>query len=580
MNNFRKIFFISVIIILTCLKLISQENKYSLNIIISDDFKKSAKFSRYNREFTDSLSLKNELNNILIILQDEAYLNASFDSVLFNDTVVKAYLNPGNKYYWLNISFNRLDKTMLRRIGINERFFRNKSVYYNRYLTTTRKIVNWYENNGYPFISVYLDSISIINNNISAELKINLNNKILFDSLDVQGNINISDKFLRQYTGIQDGRLFNEKVVKDLSRKLEELPFLSEHRPFELEFTPEKAKAYLYLDKRKANSFNGIIALYQRDKYTGKPGLRGELNFKLYNSFGNGEKILLDWKKLESTSQKLSTEFNYPYIFSTPGGFALEFGLFKKDSTFININTKLNFQYLFSGNNSFYVFLKNTVSTVLSTPGSIITNNPLPDVNTTLYGTGIEYKKLDYIYNPKQGVIIIGSIGAGNKKYPGESNVSGKVENSSGTEKYIEVLADLAYYFPVAPKMTLKIRNLAGFKNADNLFENELFRIGGLKSIRGFEEESFLASSYNVTSLEYRYLFERNSAFYIFFDVGYYKRTENDLVINDTPFGFGVGVDFETRAGIFTLNYALGRQHGNPIEFNSGKVYFGLVNRF
>ena len=75
-------------------------------------------------------------------------------------------------------------------------------------------------------------------------------------------------------------------------------------------------------------------------------------------------------------------------------------------------------------------------------------------------------------------------------------------------------------------------------------------------------------------------MFERNSSFYAFFDVGYYQKPEENSTSNDTPFGFGIGVDFETRAGIFTLNYALGSQQGNPVEFGSGKIYFGLVNRF
>lgn len=580
MNDLRKIFIFSAVILLICFDLAGQDNKFNLQIISSGSDKESFKLPQYKKVFSDSLSVRYELKDLLLSLEEDAFLNASFDSVCYKNSNVKAYLNPGNKYFWLNISFNNVDKSILRRIGVNERLFRNKSIYYNKYLNATRKIISWYENNGYPFISVNLDSVIINNNKIVAELHINAGNGILFDSLNIQGDINISERYLRQYSGIGAGREYNEKLVKSLSRKLEELPFLNEHRTFELEFTPEKAKIYLYLDKRKANSFNGIVALYQRDRYTGKPGLRGELNLLLFNSFGRGEKILLDWKKLESTSQKLTTEFEYPFLFSTPVGFGFKFGLFRKDSSYMNINTSINLQYLFSGSNSFYVFFKNTSSSVLNLPDPGIINGKLADINSKLYGTGIDYKKLDYSFNPQKGIKILGSLGAGNKKISGESKNIDQSGNTQNSERYIEIMADLAFYIPVARKMTIKIRNLSGYKHADNLYDNELFRIGGLKSLRGFEEESFTVSVYNITSLEYRYLFEKNSAFYLFFDAGYYEKPEDNTTFSDTPFGFGVGVDFETRAGIFTLNYAMGRQQGNPVEFSSGKIYFGLVNRF
>jgi len=178
-----------------------------------------------------------------------------------------------------------------------------------------------------------------------------------------------------------------------------------------------------------------------------------------------------------------------------------------------------------------------------------------------------------------RGIRLLGSIGTGNKKYTDTQNPD-ELSTNIEDEKYFEIMSDVEIFVPIAIKNTIKIRNLSGFKKSNNLYENELFRIGGIKSLRGFEEESFTAAFFSITSLEYRYLFEKNSAFYLFFDYGYYSRPFNNLTISDTPFGFGLGVDFETRAGIFTLIYALGRQQSNPIEFNSGKIYFGIVNRF
>ena len=41
-----------------------------------------------------------------------------------------------------------------------------------------------------------------------------------------------------------------------------------------------------------------------------------------------------------------------------------------------------------------------------------------------------------------------------------------------------------------------------------------------------------------------------------------------------------IGFDFETKAGIFSLSYALGKQFDNPFEINTAKIHFGYISRF
>jgi hemolysin activation/secretion protein len=73
---------------------------------------------------------------------------------------------------------------------------------------------------------------------------------------------------------------------------------------------------------------------------------------------------------------------------------------------------------------------------------------------------------------------------------------------------------------------------------------------------------------------------EQNSFFSLFYEQGWYENQVPEDLITDTPFGFGAGISFETKIGIFSLNYALGRQFNNPIEFRGSKIHFGFVNYF
>jgi hemolysin activation/secretion protein len=106
-------------------------------------------------------------------------------------------------------------------------------------------------------------------------------------------------------------------------------------------------------------------------------------------------------------------------------------------------------------------------------------------------------------------------------------------------------------------------------------------RIGGLRTLRGFDEESISASSYSIFSLEYRFLLDQNSFFSVFSDYGLYENnTTGSEYIYDTPLGIGAGISFETKAGIFTFNYAVGSQFGNPIDVRAAKIHFGFINFF
>jgi len=50
--------------------------------------------------------------------------------------------------------------------------------------------------------------------------------------------------------------------------------------------------------------------------------------------------------------------------------------------------------------------------------------------------------------------------------------------------------------------------------------------------------------------------------------------------MSDNPFGFGAGMSFETKAGIFSIMYALGKQFDNPIDMKSAKIHFGIISTF
>lgn len=525
-----------------------------------------------------------ELHRVLEYFRNKGYLAASFDSIVDDSISLKAWIHVGETYNMSLIRPGNVSGDILRQGGYKEKLYSQRPYSPAELNKLYEGIITYCENNGYPFAMVQLDSIELTGDNaISASLNLNMNQRVIIDTVEVKGNSKLHPKFIRNYFNIKQGDMYNESRIAKVDPRLQDLPFVTEIRPHEVVFIDDKAKLLLYLDKKRASQFDGILGIAPNDDVDGKLLLTGDIKLKLLNAFNRGELIDFNWRKLEAKSQDLKFHFNFPFLFNTPIGIDYQLHLYKKDTSYLTLTNNLGIQVLFNGYNHVKAFYENQMSSLLSTEGlEFATTLPeYADINTSLYGVGMDYSKLNYRYNPRTGFRfdLMGAIGS--KKIKKNANVNQALYDSiplSSTLYRMEL--DAAGFIPLFRHSTLMIRNQSGFLENENLFENELFRIGGLKTLRGFDEESLTASIYTIFTLEFRYLFDLNSYFNIFFDGAYYERNTNSGYFNDTPYGIGAGVNFETRAGIFSLSYAMGSRDGEPLQFKAAKIHFGLTARF
>jgi hemolysin activation/secretion protein len=138
----------------------------------------------------------------------------------------------------------------------------------------------------------------------------------------------------------------------------------------------------------------------------------------------------------------------------------------------------------------------------------------------------------------------------------------------------------VAKYFPLDRQSTVKAALSGGWLQSPNIFRNELFQIGGYKLMRGFDEESIFASQYAVTTAEYRYLVGLNSFFFVFADGGWAQNKSVSVQTSNTFIGVGLGMAFETKAGIFNISYANGKRDDAKFDLRQSKIHLGYVNYF
>jgi outer membrane protein assembly factor BamA len=554
-----------------------------LNIEASSKKSEVTKLNYQKKFASKTLALK-EIDNIIKSLHFKGYLLANVDTIISDSTHITAKISENNFYKWSYLKLGNLNPNLASKIGISEKLYFNKPFKYKEVAKCFEKIISYYENNGYPFTSVTLDSIVIADESISAVLNVQKGKLFKIDSVIIMGNAKVNKQFLYKYLSIKPSMPFNEEIIKSISTKIRQLPFIVEKQAQQVRLTNKTNKLLLFLDKKNASQFDGIIG-FLPDNVTKKTVVTGDIKLKVVNGiFKNGETIDVQWRRLQSQTQDFKGRIIYPYLFGTPVGTDYSLKIYKRDTTFIDITNNIGLQYYFSGLNNFKVFYKQRNTNLISTSGySLITTLPeYADITTQSYGAGFTFEKLNYRFNPRKGVALNINAQTGNriiKKNPKVNEIAYTNLLLRSTQYQLE--GDLNFFIPIYNNNVLHfgVQGASVFGNS-SIFKNELFRIGGLRTLRGFDEESIYASSYVIPTIEYRFLFAQNSNLLLFAEGAWYENNSNNLYLKDTPVSVGAGINFETKAGILSLNYAIGNQFGNGFDPRSGKIHFGLTALF
>lgn len=563
--------------------LYSQDGKYTLKI----SFDKSESWLNkinYRTKFRDSLEMNNEISAVQVLLYKNSLLSASVDSVNCLNSACTAYFFVGDKLGWARLDQGNVEEEVLSKTGYRDKIFHNSPFRYRQFGRFVERIIGYYENSGYPFASLSLKDIRHEEKGgINARLHLEKNLLINVDTIEIYGEYIISEKFLYNYLDVKPHKPYNEENIRAVSSKLDDLTYVDEDKPANVIFTETETRLQLFLRRQRASRFDGIIGVLQ-DEESGEVQLTGDVKLGLANSFKRGELIGLNWRGLPGNTQDLKFKFNFPYLLNSPFGIDLDLRLYKRDTTFLEIQSAIGLQYFINSRDYLKVFYQNHRSNLLST-GRYENSTTTPEVldfNTNLYGAELSLNKLDYLLNPTRGFRFEINGRAGYKsilKNPGLGE-----ELYGGIELRNSVFrseAGGAVFLPLAQRHVVMIANLSAYLRNNQILRNELYRIGGLKTLRGFNEETIFVSSYAINTLEYRFILEKNSNLNLFVDYAYTEtRMHNSPDYFDTPYGIGIGSTFETGAGIFSVSYAIGKQKGTVFDYRSAKIHFGFLNYF
>jgi hypothetical protein len=121
--------------------------------------------------FTSRTDCEEYLNRLPGLLQSKGYVTAYIDSLNYETGHARILIFIGEMYIWAQLDAKNVEPSLLEAIGWREKMFSNKPMNFRQVQVLEEKMLNHLENTGYPFARVYLDSLQLDGDKVSALLK-------------------------------------------------------------------------------------------------------------------------------------------------------------------------------------------------------------------------------------------------------------------------------------------------------------------------------------------------------------------------------------------------------------------------
>ena len=532
----------------------------------------------------DSLSALRAVRELVLGLQGDAYLTASADELRWSRDTVRVRLYVGEQFRWAYLRNGNLGDGLLTRAGYREKFFRGTPFVPADWARLQERILTEAENQGFPFATVGLDSIRLDGNAIAGRVVLKRGRAVVFDSLQIVGNTKTKKRFLTKYLQLFPGQPFSQQRVDAAAQLLRQLPYVKLRAEPEVRFALGRARVYLLLDERPSNQFDAIVGILPNANAS-QTGVQftGDVTINLRNIKGGGKQVGLQWRKTDALSQLLDVQYVHPNFFGTPFEVAASFNLYKQTDAFLTLRPRVQVSYptaragrvsfFFEQRSSYLLYDSTTYANFTRLPENI-------DSQFNSYGLNYTWNSLDDLYFPHRGYLLTGQGAVGTKTISRNSSLKDEFYNGVGlrsTQYALSLRAER--YFPVQKAGVLLLRLRGESLQNPQLFINDLYRLGGLNSLRGFNENQFYTSTYAVATAEFRQFIGPDSYAFLFADQAYLRRDLANPTANQ-PTGLGAGLSFRTPAGLFQFVYSVGRANGQGFDVKSSKIHFGLTSRF
>jgi len=553
------------ILFLSCFShhILGQENEL---ILVTNDTIQNRIVSEiyYTKKHPQKKDVLDEINRILQQVKKRGFFTARIDSISKADKTFRAHIDLGKKTNKI-IIINKLkpeERTKLYGASqTSESAIDSIKIKTNEFDEFTNQLLKQIDKLGKSFSEISYINPILKNDTLIIELTISDSSNRTIDKVIVRGYNAFPEKFISNYFLINTKTVFSKQKLKTISTLTNRLDFIKENKAPEVLFKKDSTHLYLFFDKLGTSSFDGIVNFSSKENGKGLL-LNGNLDLKLNNAFNSGEKFEIIWNKVSDEKTDFKINSYVPYLFNSKFSTTLEFNLYRQDSTFINTNFKFNTDYSINQRSHASVLYRSENSNYLLNT----LNNEITSYSNYFIGLGYQMKKLSTskLYDFNKGIKL--NLIVGKRKT--------SLESINQLKLHFSVFTNLQ----INDKGYLAIKNESGLLTSKNYLLNELFRIGGANSIRGYNEQSIFTNGYSYSNIEFRYLLDRSSYLYSITDLGAYKESSTKKI--KKLLGIGAGYQFKINNNFVNIGYVISTNSRTNTKLNNSRLVIKWTSFF
>jgi outer membrane protein insertion porin family len=444
----------------------------------------------------------------------------------------------------------------------------------------------FYSDRGYANVDIIpLTAINDEQKTVDVQFEIAKGEKIYFEKINITGNTRTRDKVIRRELKVAEGDLYSSSKIK---RSKQEIDNLGYFKKANLTTTSGTAPNKVILNVEVEEKPTGSISFGAG--YSSVDSLVGMIQLSQDNFLGKGQK--LDLRAQLGGSNQLIFSFTEPWLFDT------------RWSAGINLFNMERWYEDFDSN---------------STGGSISFGHPVGEF--TRVDFSYEYEEIDISdvdddavleIRKQEGKTTTGAITMGiirntldNRFIPrmgALTRFSTKFAGVGGENKFVTFIGSACKYFPMPRDSAFMIRGTIGYSTGyggDDVPIFERFFLGGLDSLRGFEDRSvgpmerrgdeyfFIddPDEYDAVGGEkelffnFEYIFplikEAGVRGIIFFDAGNaYRKSEG--YFSDIRMSTGFGVRWQSPFGPLRLELGINLDPKSEYDEDSSEFHFTM----
>ncbi len=577
-----KIFFLALIICTSVFGGMDSTRVRFEKIVISgnqllsgNDIKARIPPGEYSKE-----NLENAIRQLLEQYSQQGHLKAR---MAVKDSAGQLFLavNEGPHFQLGDIVLSGVDssrKALLRKqLDFRDRQFVSSAINEN-----LNSLLDYLENNGFPFCVLGLDSLTITSNEDSLQksvlchVLIDQGPRISIDSLVVSGNKVTRRNVIFRESRLKKRQLYDHSQVSRIQSRLMKTGFFSAVEAPQI-FIDDYGNGILFIRVKESNpnQLNAVFGYNPKTSSNSRGYITGLIDVAFRNLLGTGRVLEAYWSKKDQRSQELRFRYMEPWIKGWPLNIGGGFQQIIQDTTFIRRNVSLDVEVPYSDVLTFF----SNLSREQVLPDSIGRElYQLPKSSSWQAQIGFSYDTRDSYWNPSRGVMYKTHYEYAQKRIIDEPQFDSNVDETASFRRD-RWMIDLEIFIPTLKYQTILLGMHGRHVKTTEPFipVSDVFRFGGANSLRGYREDEFLGDRIAWLNMEYRYLLASRSRVFAFLDGGYFSRqAENGEVDEDYKLGYGFGLRIETRLGVIGIDYGLGEGRG----LTSGLVHIGLTNQF